>query len=158
MMLMYFPADEEGDRGARVLVVPQPLQRRGLVPSEPGLPAGGAVPLRAAGPHPRVLPRAAHPLPAGRRCALARVHAGGRARPQQRRGRHPAQIRLPSHVPERRHQTDRLHHRRPHRQAHHAGVKRTVGGASTPQQWTSKPIRAQRGIDLSDFELAWKFG
>lgn len=107
-----------------------PLQtlRGGSLQVQHGLPARGRKSLCPPQPHPHHLPRAAHPRAQRRRRALAHLHASRRADPQPRRGRHPPPTRPAPHVRQGRHQANGVHHRRPHRQADHHGVRGGGGG------------------------------
>lgn len=57
------------------------------------------------------------------RRAVAHLHAGCRARPQPRCGRHPSATWPAPHVWQGWHQAHGLHHWRPHRQANHYGLR-----------------------------------
>ena len=76
---------------------PHQTQRGGLRPIHSGLPEGGGATLCPAKPHSVHLPGQAHPRDEGPGHPLAHLHAGGRARPEQRRGRHPPQARQAPH-------------------------------------------------------------
>lgn len=119
----FFPTDTQGVRGKGGVDCTLQTRRGGSLQVQHGLPARGWKSLCSPQPNPHYLPCTAHSRAQRRRCPLAHLHASRWAHPQPRRGRHPPATWPAPHVREGWHQADGLHHRRPHRQADHHGLR-----------------------------------